>query len=98
MSIRDYTEFKHNAVGIDPAGCGCTDCIVGNSIPLDDFNLDELAKQAMAGRALNNRTGLPLVLDRSRMRIRVVPEGHPDRWRYGRGTVTHVVVFPEVEG
>lgn len=36
LALQETTSFKHNGVGIDPAGCGCTDCIVGDSINVDD--------------------------------------------------------------
>ena len=37
------TGFKENGVGIDPAGCGCTDCIIGDSIPFNETNAKKLA-------------------------------------------------------
>lgn len=81
--IKDFTDFTNNAVGIDPPGCGCTDCIIGNSIPLDySWDMDELAKQAIRGRPVINRTSMPLALVRSEPTIRAVPEGYPDRWRF----------------
>lgn len=88
--IKDHTEFRNNAVGIDPAGCGCTDCLCGDSVPLNDFYLEELAGQAMRGRPLVNRTGEPLVLDYFARRISTVPEDFPDRWRFSPDEVTHI--------
>lgn len=47
------TEFIGNAVGIDPADCGCTDCITGSSIPFNTGNassLAELAAQVIHGQ------------------------------------------------
>lgn len=58
-SYRD-TQFKDNKIGVDPAGCGCTDCIIGNSIPEDNLNAyaDELYKDVgLNGRKISDRSG-----------------------------------------
>ena len=62
------TEFMFNEIGIDPEGCGCTDCIVGNSIPLDDeARIQSLALAVAEGaRTALNRTGSDLVLVENR--------------------------------
>lgn len=55
--LNDTTDFIGNAIGIDPSGCGCTDCIVGNSIPEDSSYLDELLRAHVEeGRGIVNRT------------------------------------------
>lgn len=55
--LNDTTDFIGNAIGIDPSGCGCTDCIVGNSIPEDSSYLDELLRAHVEeGRDIVNRT------------------------------------------
>lgn len=56
--LRDETDFVNNAIGIDPSGCGCTDCIVGNSIPESDVSgISELLEAHFTeGREIVNRT------------------------------------------
>jgi hypothetical protein len=56
--LREETDFISNAIGIDPSGCGCTDCIVGNSIPESDASgISELLQEHFTeGRAIVNRT------------------------------------------
>lgn len=55
--FREETDFINNAIGIDPSGCGCTDCIVGNSIPEGDSRIPELIQEHFTeGRAIVNRT------------------------------------------
>lgn len=34
-------EFRKNTFVIDPAGCGCTDCILGYSTPEDELDPDD---------------------------------------------------------
>lgn len=58
FGLREQTDFIGDAIGIDPYGCGCTDCLVGNSIPLDnEWRMGQLAKAAAAGRQVINRSG-----------------------------------------
>lgn len=55
--LNDITDFIGNAIGIDPSGCGCTDCIVGHSIPEDSSYLEELLRAHVEeGRDIVNRT------------------------------------------
>ena len=37
---------------IDPAGCGCTDCIVGEAVPLDRATAHQI-KQLLAGKLIS---------------------------------------------
>lgn len=61
--LREDTEFIGNAIGIDPSGCGCTDCIVGNSMPSDDYKIDELIKAHLdGGRKIVNRTSGTIIM------------------------------------
>ncbi|MBC9705310.1 MAG: hypothetical protein H9W81_10125 [Enterococcus sp.] len=39
--LKSTTCFVNNAIGIDPVGCGCMDCIVGDSIPVDQVSTIE---------------------------------------------------------
>lgn len=55
--FREETDFTNNGIGIDPANCGCTDCIVGNSIPENDYRISELIQEHFTeGRRIVNRT------------------------------------------
>lgn len=56
--LKEITDFINNAIGIDPSGCGCTDCIVGNSIPESDVSgIRELLEAHFTeGREIVNRT------------------------------------------
>jgi hypothetical protein len=59
------TGFTGNAIAIDPAGCGCTDCILRYAIHVNDTaNMERLAKAAVAGRKVVNRSygGIALVV------------------------------------
>lgn len=62
--LRTDTDFIDNAIAIDPDNCGCTDCIVGNSIPLHDtYNLELLAMMHFAtGRKIINRSSRTLLI------------------------------------
>ena len=51
------TDFDGDALGLDPGGCGCTDCLVGNSIPIDSPRMKDLAQAAANGRKIVNRSG-----------------------------------------
>lgn len=58
--IRDDTEFVDNGFGIDPDGCGCTDCLVGQAFhPSDSGRMGAAIRQ---GRPLHNRTGHEVIL------------------------------------
>ena len=55
--LREETEFLNNAIGIDPSDCGCTDCLVGNSIPENDPDVEKLLRAYFEeGREIVNRT------------------------------------------
>lgn len=58
--IRSTTEFKENGFGIDPDGCGCTDCITGQA-----FHVSEVLRIKVAinqGRRLYNRSSQEVIL------------------------------------
>ena len=56
------TDWPDNALGVDPEGCGCTDCLIGASVPFDSPRMRQLAEAALAGRPIRNRTDYALVL------------------------------------
>jgi hypothetical protein len=91
--LREETDFIGDAIGIDPSGCGCTDCIVGNSIPLDQTHMiTELVRAHFEeGRRVIYRDGGAIVLYRSR--------NGEYKWEalYSESPVTHDVISPEME-
>lgn len=61
--LNDTTDFIGNAIGIDPSGCGCTDCLVGNSIPENSSDVEELLRAHVEeGREIVNRTYASVLL------------------------------------
>jgi hypothetical protein len=89
--LREETDFIGDAIGIDPAECGCTDCIVGNSIPLGDAHLiEELVRAHFEeGRKVIFRCGGAIVLYRSR--------NGEYKWQplYSEAPVQYDVISPE---
>lgn len=49
-------EFRPRTFVIDPAGCGCTDCLMGYSSPLDEVDVEALATAWALGFELIDRT------------------------------------------
>lgn len=89
--MRDRTDFKDNAIGIDPRGCCCTDCVVGNSVPFSNkVAVKTIARQALRGRRVINRSSIPLVLVWNREDIIEVPEDAVDRWRFSKDQIQRV--------
>ena len=61
--LPETTEFIGNGIGIDPAGCGCTDCILRHAFPLTHPALLEAVSAALVtGRPVYNRTGTTVTL------------------------------------
>lgn len=89
--LREETDFIGNAIGIDPDDCGCTDCIVGNSIPLSQTHLiEELIKAYFEeGREVVYRCGGAIVLYRSK--------NGEYKWEqlYSEPPVIHNMISPE---
>ncbi|WP_280412611.1 hypothetical protein [Nocardia asiatica] len=73
MAIKQFTVFRNNAIAIDPSGCGCTDCLCGDSIPYVFVDDEELVTQIMRGREVINRTDTELMF-RVTDKIRLVIE------------------------
>jgi hypothetical protein len=42
-----------NPIAIDPPGCGCTECIIGEYVPLDEATPAQIA-DLLAGRIVDN--------------------------------------------
>lgn len=51
-------------IAIDPPGCGCTECLTGEYVPLDQATDDQL--QAMLQGKVANNTGYVWVSDPAR--------------------------------
>lgn len=63
-------DFVVGTFVIDPAGCGCTDCIVGESTPLDRVRGEDLLAAFATGKVtVLDRTG-----DRRNARYQVKPQ------------------------
>jgi hypothetical protein len=57
-----------NATQIDPVGCGCTECIVGEYVPLDRATGDQVFK-LIKGKLLN-ATGERFIVDVDYLNVR----------------------------
>jgi hypothetical protein len=49
------TEFKENAIAIDPAGCGCRECLVGSSFPENVVSHEMLLEAIVYQRPIIDR-------------------------------------------
>lgn len=49
-------EPEYNRIIVDPAGCGCTECIVGDYTPLDELE-DYVVLRILNGAPVVNNTG-----------------------------------------
>ena len=79
--LRVKTDFRENGFGIDPEGCGCTDCLIGEAFhPSDTRKLGAAIKQ---GRTLYNRTGHEVILPNG-YRL-----GDDEVWQPGLGDQHH---------
>jgi hypothetical protein len=89
--LREETDFIGDAIGIDPTDCGCTDCIVGNSIPLGEIHLiEELVRAHFEeDRKVIFRCGGAIVMYRSRY--------GEYKWEplYSEALLQHDVISPE---
>lgn len=94
--MRDQTDFIDNAIAVDPPTCGCTDCIVGNSVNLDEDGMPELAAQALLGRRVINRTSRPVILLRAERVLIPLPEDAPHKWRFSKSGVTVLASMTEL--
>lgn len=70
------TSFKENGVGIDPEGCTCTACIIGDSIPFDEANAKKLALLAFQVQNQDRKFHSRLGADYMVMPVE-------DGWEYG---------------
>jgi hypothetical protein len=49
--------FPVSSFVVDPEGCGCTDCIIGASTPMDELTTEDIIFAMWAGYNLIDRTG-----------------------------------------
>lgn len=61
---------------LDPDGCGCTDCIIGESTPLDEATNQQTA--AAAAGLIGNATGHPMAITYRAETSTVHITDHPD--------------------
>ena len=66
-------------VQIDPVGCGCTECIVGEYVPLDQATDEQVA--AMLRGELSDATG-----ERFDVSVIVTAEYSGRTWTFPQGT------------
>ena len=84
--LKEETVFRGDSIAVDSDGCGCTDCLTGDSINSGAVNGGELAMQHFdpeVERGIINRTGGTLyVVARPSRGESWRPEGDP-RKKYG---------------
>lgn len=56
-------------IAIDPAGCGCTECITGEYIPLDAASSTDILKLVRGGIGNNTGVDIPEWIYRDSLRI-----------------------------
>lgn len=101
FGLKETTAFVGDAIGIDPPDCGCTDCILGDSVPLAESNGASLAAAIIeGGREVVNRLSGDIYLVIRDGKSMVVPDldgGRlvsviSDHERFGaEGAVTHLL-------
>lgn len=58
LRVRFESEFEPDMFVIDPAGCGCTDCLMGYSTPLNEVDVEVLLTALLDyGMRVIDRTG-----------------------------------------
>jgi hypothetical protein len=58
LSNRFESEFESDAFVIDPPTCGCTDCLMGYSTPLDEVRIGDLLTAVLDfGMEIVDRSG-----------------------------------------
>lgn len=84
-TLKRFTCFIDDAIGIDPPNCGCTDCIVGDSIPISDSStIEELIEAHFEeGREVLNRTYYNMVI--------YMDESNHGAWIYDDGYNAEII-------
>lgn len=65
---------KNRVMAVDPIGCGCTNCIVGRSRPVDELNLKQVIKLHF-GKLDNRTSGFIVDINVTLIDMMTMPDG-----------------------